>query len=762
MYVYGIQRRRGRTGLYLKDDVPFSCCNPTVLRPCFHREMRDRSQDPEYPVDDSTLYSVGCSRVVHLYTSRVGSWVVCGFGTLAGLAVVLVVTCRYLQTSVTEALRAGDVTLPSHGYLLAVGRRHAPGTSAPPPTPASQPSSPRKVAPRRRNANDSNRQMNNSAALSELVEELMNDSASQWSVNASDLALIAEQLAPSSSRQAAVDEPSGDDDATSGLRTATRRASAFASASREIPAVRSSTSVASSGSASSSPPAGARDNFNSNAATAFDSLRSFRPTRSVAPSLIVPDRSTDGRTVSRGRKSSASRRTINHAERSRSRRRSTSRSFVDSQRHRMPRVSAPARRYKRADKTAEARRRDSSGTISDVSSDRSSFCESYSRLHVKPSQRMKTRKVKVHGYSGAEHNVQSKCTSKRRSVSGRLGQTCGKRTEQRSASAAGPNRPRDRAQVGCPLPATVSIDSPEAHSVEGGSSDWSTVSCETVGDGSLTRSKRRTSAAPGVSTGSAAALLALKNYLGTYNDNWRTAADSHESIRRRSNKSSKLVQKSPHDAFCGRRTRQTSGLPHTRKQERSSAASWSTVSYLTLSRPPSSELDGEVIVDEEHASISTGQTLSSKRVRQTNNGCNSDRHPSHFDVFSPEVHRRLSENYQRLVGDCRTSSSVTSPWTVGHPSCGIRSLTNPQKAPKAEVQIGTCFAAGPGSRRRSRAASRCVQSEHRVGLLPVGGHHKSCQRRLELELGSGDADNQTQSSKRRRSADYRVRGTDIQ
>ena len=87
-----LRRRTG--GRYLKDDVPFSCCIPSVLRPCVHEEMRYHSQHADYPVGDSTLYRHGCATAVRLYTARVGLWIVSGLGTLAGLALTLVVLCR--------------------------------------------------------------------------------------------------------------------------------------------------------------------------------------------------------------------------------------------------------------------------------------------------------------------------------------------------------------------------------------------------------------------------------------------------------------------------------------------------------------------------------------------------------------------------------------------------------------------------------------------------------------------------------------------
>ena len=86
--------RRRTGGRYLKDDVPFSCCVAPVLRPCVHEAMRwYQSQHADFPVQ-STVYKSGCSTAVRRHAARVGSSIVYGLGTLAGLAVTLVIACR--------------------------------------------------------------------------------------------------------------------------------------------------------------------------------------------------------------------------------------------------------------------------------------------------------------------------------------------------------------------------------------------------------------------------------------------------------------------------------------------------------------------------------------------------------------------------------------------------------------------------------------------------------------------------------------------
>jgi len=44
-----MQGHRGRGGLVLKADVPFSCCDPAVIRPCVHTAMKDRNRHEKLP-----------------------------------------------------------------------------------------------------------------------------------------------------------------------------------------------------------------------------------------------------------------------------------------------------------------------------------------------------------------------------------------------------------------------------------------------------------------------------------------------------------------------------------------------------------------------------------------------------------------------------------------------------------------------------------------------------------------------------------------
>ena len=368
-----------------------------------------------------------------------------------------------------------------------------------------------------------------------------------------------------------------------------------------------------------------------------------------------------------------------------------------------------------------------------------------------------------------KHKAQSKSTSKVIDYFNQLRQKSRKKPDHRSASAAEPKRLRSprttlsRKDLGRVIPDSEFI---ESWSVEGGSSGWSTVSCHTVvGDDSSTRSKRRrtcvASRVPGSSSSRAAeaALLALNNYFGAYS---QTAAGDHhdESTTRRSNRGSKLVvlpmspyQQALDDGGLHQTTRARSARATPGRSSVSSG--WSTVSYRTLSRPPSSEFDGELIVDEEDAAVSTVPTPPEQVLRAIN-GRNSDQRPCTGDVTALEL-RRGPQNYRHHVVADWTSSFMTDPSTAGH--CGIYSPPSPRRTSTAELQVDDgSFTTGLDSCWHPTAASRYTHSEHQVGSSLIGGRDTYSQRRLEL-MGSGDGDNSILCRTRRQNAVHRVCGS---
>lgn len=745
--MFDLQRHRvqSRSGLYLKDDVPFSCCDPSVLRPCVHREMRDQIRHAKYPVGNSTLYKTGCSVAVHRHAAWVGSWLLSGLTTLAGLTVVILVLCRYVQTSVSEALRAGDVSLPSRGYLLSFGRRNVPGTRAPPPSPATQPSSPlpartrgdkvvktdaKQRRRRRRNINKSNRHANNSSALSDLVDDLLDDDdASQWSVN-TDLQLIADQLAPSSVSdwtRTTSGQPS-DDGTTSELPRTMLPANDSGTASRELSPVHASDSRSLTVGSSCLSSSSSQDNWNSNANVNY--------TRSVVPSLIERDRSQDKLAISRRRarsRSSASRQKRKYHEQTKGRQWSTSRSDrrnvtgmrappptpvtqasspqshaevakTDSKRstyrsHTQDRTQVPGGEgpriaYTAAENSAETRKRKRSRS-EDISVDWSSACGVSSVQRVKPSDRTNTHRDKDHRQIVEQCDAHSsKSLSEGHSTCepvaislDYLTETSRKKTLPHSSPTAEPrNLTLRKASGTCPI--IRSLGTPETHSTGDQSSEWSTVSCRTIGDDTLSGSERSASRTRGVPDNNMAALLSLSNYLQTHNGDVLMATERYESRRCRSKKSSKVLQKSSSSAaylaLPDGRMCQTKKTTSSSKGGRLSNNSWSTVSCQPFSRPPSPKFRREIIVEEERACFSAGRTTS-EQMRQTNNSCNSVLdHRSSFDVVPLPVMRRRPSNYFRHWDRDRIgNSSATIPRRtvgLGQISCDSRSMAVTRRA----------------------------------------------------------------------------------
>jgi len=668
--------------------------------------MRDKTRHAKYPVGGSTLYKVGCSVAVYLHAAAVGSWVLCGLATLACLTVVLVVTCRYLQTSVSEALHAGDVLLSSRGYLLSFGQRRAPGTRAPPPSPVTQPSSPQspdrgeKVAKvddakrrrrRRRNRNKSNReQQNNSAVLSELVEELLSDRASQWSVN-TDLELIAEQLAPSPLSDRTL--PTSDDGGTvRDLAPAMRPAT-----SRGISSDSSRLSVDSSCVSSSSPAPRLQENWNSNANAEFHSSRSVRCIRPAATPLtahVALDRNEKDRIIPRSN-FSATWQERKYPTLSKTRRRSTSRSRSIANSQRLKRTRGTEHSYSEVLKSGEVkqRKRSNSGGIS--------LDQPSALRRVEQLDQTKTHRAMDHRQTERKRDVHSKSSSGSHSTSGSVllvsssldyfSKTSRTETRQHPSPNAKPSREMD-----CVCPTTKSIGSLETYSTEGRSSEWSTVSCRTVDDGSLSQSKRITSTRRrGPDDASTAAILSLSNYLERHSGGVLMSTEScgGEARSCRSKKSSKTTQRS--SLSTARRALpdgimyRTKEMTSESKNGRSSGDSWLTVSCRTLSRPPSAAIRGERILEDERACFSTGRTTS-EQVRRTNN-CNAALKRRRR---TSEMQRRVAKNLRHVNSD-RYSSSTTSSRTTGQASCDSRSTTVTRSASGTKYKKSSITSAFP-------------------------------------------------------------------
>ncbi|KAF3844843.1 hypothetical protein F7725_008006 [Dissostichus mawsoni] len=120
---YQDRLRSNVQGKYLMDGVPFSCCNINSPRPCIQQQISNNSAhfNYEHQTEELNLWMKGCRQaLLEYYTHIVQS---------IGLTVLItwlfelsVLTgVRYLQTSLENGLRQGDLNSESDGWLLENG-----------------------------------------------------------------------------------------------------------------------------------------------------------------------------------------------------------------------------------------------------------------------------------------------------------------------------------------------------------------------------------------------------------------------------------------------------------------------------------------------------------------------------------------------------------------------------------------------------------------------------------------------------------------
>ncbi|KAM4721009.1 rod outer segment membrane protein 1 [Rhinophrynus dorsalis] len=110
-------------GRYLMDSVPFSCCNPSSPRPCIQMQITNNSAhySYNYQTDELNIWVRGCREALLSYYS--------GMMATNGAAVTLcfllqasvLVSLRYLQTSMDKISGPDNVETDSEGFLLEKG-----------------------------------------------------------------------------------------------------------------------------------------------------------------------------------------------------------------------------------------------------------------------------------------------------------------------------------------------------------------------------------------------------------------------------------------------------------------------------------------------------------------------------------------------------------------------------------------------------------------------------------------------------------------
>ncbi|CAH1791378.1 unnamed protein product [Owenia fusiformis] len=115
-------RQKMSNGIYINDDVPFSCCNPESERPCIHHHVHDNSKHFKYNYQTgNTLHGTGCTEALMTFFADMILMNV-GFTTIGafGVQLILLILTRYLQTSIDGAYEKDpeDPTATTIGYLF--------------------------------------------------------------------------------------------------------------------------------------------------------------------------------------------------------------------------------------------------------------------------------------------------------------------------------------------------------------------------------------------------------------------------------------------------------------------------------------------------------------------------------------------------------------------------------------------------------------------------------------------------------------------
>nr|XP_023694567.1 RDS/peripherin-like protein xRDS35 [Paramormyrops kingsleyae] len=110
-------------GRYLVDGVPFSCCNPSSPRPCIQHQLTNNSAhyNYEHQTEELNLFSPGCREALVSYYMGLMNSIGAGVLSFLLLQVSVLVSLRYLQTSMEAVLGQENTEIETEGYLLEKG-----------------------------------------------------------------------------------------------------------------------------------------------------------------------------------------------------------------------------------------------------------------------------------------------------------------------------------------------------------------------------------------------------------------------------------------------------------------------------------------------------------------------------------------------------------------------------------------------------------------------------------------------------------------
>ncbi|TNM85135.1 hypothetical protein fugu_009313 [Takifugu bimaculatus] len=110
-------------GRYLVDGVPFSCCNPSSPRPCIQYQITNNSAhyNYEYQTEELNIYLRGCREALLNYYMGLMNTIGGGVLSVFLLQGSVLVSLRFLQTSMEAVAGNENTEIETEGYLLEKG-----------------------------------------------------------------------------------------------------------------------------------------------------------------------------------------------------------------------------------------------------------------------------------------------------------------------------------------------------------------------------------------------------------------------------------------------------------------------------------------------------------------------------------------------------------------------------------------------------------------------------------------------------------------
>ncbi|KAK3092933.1 hypothetical protein FSP39_009058 [Pinctada imbricata] len=122
--IKAVAKKNSAKGEYTNDDVPFSCCAYTSMRPCIHHDVHDNKKHFSYDYRTGvTLHTRGCKdALTDLYGRKILAEVGATVFVISVVELALVIIIRILQTAIDSSVEADDPDEPSVAYIFPFGR----------------------------------------------------------------------------------------------------------------------------------------------------------------------------------------------------------------------------------------------------------------------------------------------------------------------------------------------------------------------------------------------------------------------------------------------------------------------------------------------------------------------------------------------------------------------------------------------------------------------------------------------------------------